>query len=608
MRLKKELNLVDLFCIATGAMISSGLFVLPSLAYIKSGASVVISYFLAGILALIGVLNQMELVTAMPKSGGIYFYVMRSLGPALGTINGLLVWFSLSLKSAFALVGMAAFLESIVNLNIHLVAVILCIFFIILNIIGIKQASSFQKILVSGLLFLLLIYILKGIGRVEVRNFEPLFPYGISRVFSVAGFIFISYGGVLKIASISEEVKNPVRNLPLAMILSLAVVSILYTSVVFVTVGVCGNSLKNTLMPISLGAYLSAGKIGEILLSIGAILAFVSTANSGIISASRYPLALSRDKLLPSFFERIHKRFATPYISIIFTGVFIISMLFLELNLLIETASVVLILTYIFSCLCVIILRESRLGNYQPTFSVPFYPWIQIAGIIIFSFLILIMGKEAIFLSLVLVTGSFLFYWFYGRIRSRKEYALLHLVERITSKELTTRILEDEFREIIRERDEITKDRFDKIIEKSIILDIEEELDWKRFFSLVAEKLSFRLNLEKDYLYQLLLEREKESSTVLSSYLAIPHIVIEGKNTFDILLARCKRGVNFPPDLKVFAVFVLVGTKDERNFHLYALSAIAQIVSDPHFEKRWMQAKDKEALRDVILLGKRKRL
>ena len=608
MRLKKELNLIDLFCIATGAMISSGLFVLPSLAYIKSGASVVISYFLAGILALIGVLNQMELVTAMPKSGGIYFYVMRSLGPALGTINGLLVWFSLSLKSAFALIGMAAFLESIVNLNIHLVAVILCIFFIILNIIGIKQASSFQKILVSVLLFLLLIYILKGIGKVEVRNFEPLFPYGVSKVFSVAGFIFISYGGVLKIASISEEVKNPARNLPLAMIISLAVVSILYTSVVFVTVGVCGNSLKNTLMPISLGAYLSAGKIGEILLSIGAILAFVSTANSGIISASRYPLALSRDKLLPSFFEKIHKRFATPYISIIFTGLFIISMLFLEFNLLIETASVVLILTYVFSSLCVIILRESRLGNYQPTFSVPFYPWIQIAGIIIFSSLILIMGKEAIFLSLVLVIGSFLFYWFYGRIRSRREYALLHLVERITSKELTTRILEDEFREIIRERDEITKDRFDEIIERSIILDIEEELDWKKFFSLVAEKLSFRLNLEKNYLYQLLLKREKESSTVLSSYLAIPHIVIEGKNTFDILLARCKRGVNFPQGLKVFAVFVLVGTKDERNFHLYALSAIAQIVSNPHFEKKWMQAKDKEALRDVILLGKRKRL
>ena len=608
MELKKELNLVDLSCIATGAMISSGLFVLPSLAYIKSGASVVISYFLAGILALIGVLNQMELVTAMPKSGGIYFYVMRSLGPALGTINGLLVWFSLSLKSAFALVGMAAFLESIVNLNIHLVAVILCIFFIILNIIGIKQASSFQKILVSVLLFLLLIYILKGIGRVEVRNFEPLFPYGVSKVFSVAGFIFISYGGVLKIASISEEVKNPARNLPLAMIISLAVVSILYTSVVFVTVGICGNSLKNTLMPISLGAYLSAGKIGEILLSIGAILAFVSTANSGIISASRYPLALSRDKLLPSFFEKIHKRFATPYISIIFTGLFIISMLFLEFNLLIETASVVLILTYIFSSLCVIILRESRLGNYQPTFSVPFYPWIQIAGIIIFSSLILIMGKEAIFLSLVLVIGSFLFYWFYGRIRSRREYALLHLVERITSKELTTRILEDEFREIIRERDEITKDRFDEIIERSIILDIEEELDWKKFFSLVAEKLSFRLNLEKNYLYQLLLEREKESSTVLSSYLAIPHIVIEGENTFDILLARCKRGINFPQGLKVFAVFVLVGTKDERNFHLYALSAIAQIVSNPHFEKRWMQAKDKEALRDIILLGKRKRL
>ena len=109
MQLKKDLRLHHVFCIASGAMISSGLFVLPGLAHAQAGPAVVVSYFLAGLLALTGMLSQAELVSAMPKAGGTYFYVTRSMGPAVGTVDGLLTWFSLTLKSAFALIGMAAF-------------------------------------------------------------------------------------------------------------------------------------------------------------------------------------------------------------------------------------------------------------------------------------------------------------------------------------------------------------------------------------------------------------------------------------------------------------------------------------------------------------------
>lgn len=117
-----------------------------------------------------------------------------------------------------------------------------------------------------------------------------------------------------------------------------------------------------------------------------------------------------------------------------------------------------------------------------------------------------------------------------------------------------------------------------------------------------------RLNVNPSVLLRLLLDREKESSTVLSPGLAIPHIVIDGEHTFDLLLARCKKGIMFSESTqKVQAVFMLIGTRDERNFHLRALSAIAQIVQDPHFEKKWLAAKNKEALRDIVLLGERRR-
>ena len=199
-------------------------------------------------------------------------------------------------------------------------------------------------------------------------------------------------------------------------------------------------------------------------------------------------------------------------------------------------------------------------------------------------------------------------YWFYGRIRATREYALLHLIERITAKELTTHSLENELREIIRERDEIVKDRFDDIIERVTVLDIERSIQLEEFFRRIADAMSLRLGIGADELFGLLVEREKQSSTVLRPDLAIPHIVIPGQHTFDILLARCREGIFFSEkEPKVRAVFVIVGTKDERNFHLYTLAAIAQIVHDPNFEAKWNGAKTKEALRDIILLGERRR-
>ena len=101
-QLKKGLGLIHVFCIASGAMISSGLFILPGLAHAQAGPAVVVSYFLAGLLASIGVLSIAELATAMPKAGGDYFFISRGMGAGVGTVAGLLSWFSLSLKSAFA--------------------------------------------------------------------------------------------------------------------------------------------------------------------------------------------------------------------------------------------------------------------------------------------------------------------------------------------------------------------------------------------------------------------------------------------------------------------------------------------------------------------------
>ncbi|MCK4851516.1 MAG: amino acid permease, partial [Candidatus Omnitrophica bacterium] len=428
-------------------------------------------------------------------------------------------------------------------------------------------------------------------------------------VFSTAGFVFISFGGLIKVASIAEEVKTPARIVPLGMVLSLVTVGILYALVVYVTCGVLGAAqLDHSLTPISDGAAVIMGEWGRIALSVAAILAFISTANAGIMSASRYPLALSRDRLLPDMFGRINPRFKTPAIAILATGLLIVFAVFLDLDILVKTASTVLIFTFMFSCLCVIIMRESGVQNYRPRFRTPLYPWVQVAGIAGSWLMVVNMGKEALLTGSVLFACGFAVYWLFGRARAKKDFALLHLIEKVAARELVDVSLEEELKEIIRERDDITKDRFDKIIEDSVVLDIDGSMPADVFFKLAAGKMSARLGADASDIQALLAKREKESSTILSPGLAIPHIIVDGTHTFIILLARCRKGITFPGKKQsVRMVFVIAGTRDERNFHLRALSAIAQIVQDPHFEKRWMTAKNEEALRDIVLLGERKR-
>jgi len=181
MELKKDLRLIHVFSIATGAMISSGLFVLPGIAFARAGPAVALSYLLAGLLAATGLLSIAELSTAMPKAGGDYFFVSRGMGPAIGTVSGLLTWFALSLKSAFALVGMTVFARLVLPIDPHVVGIGLCAFFVVLNVVGIKEAARLQVGLVVGLLALMALYVVRGFPAVEISRFEPFARPGSGR-------------------------------------------------------------------------------------------------------------------------------------------------------------------------------------------------------------------------------------------------------------------------------------------------------------------------------------------------------------------------------------------------------------------------------------------
>ncbi len=614
-KLKKELNTVDLFCIAAGAMISSGLFILPAIIFLHAGPAAILAYLFAGIFMIPAILSKIELATAMPKSGGSYFFIERSMGPLPGTLTGLANWLSISLKSAFALIGIGTFVTLVfpeISYNeIRIIAVFFCLVFTVINLISVKIAGKIQTILVFLLLAILSVYVLFSIKSVNIKQYFPFMPFGLKSVFAAVGMVFISYGGLTKVASISEEVKNPGKTIPRGILSAFIVVQIFYIAVIGVTIGlVDAGTLKKTLVPISLGGGVSMGLAGIIITSIAAIAAYITTANAGIMSASRSPMAMSRDNLLPKFFGKINKRYFTPYMSIIFTSAFICAtIIFLDLENLVKFASTLMLLLFLFINLSVIIMRESKIKSYRPKFKAPLYPYLQIIGIIINLFLIFEMGKTPLMITLFFVLFGVGWYYIYVKQRiEAHEYALMYIATKISAREIKDSTVGDELREIIMERDDIQEDRFDSLIKECKILDLEKKLTMEQFFRQISEILSIKIKCKTCDLNKLFLKREKESTTVLHPGLAIPHIIIPGKKKFFVIPVRCNKGIIFPQAKEpVRTAFILTGTRDERNFHLKALMAIAQIVQSEDFEKLWLDARNVNELKNIILLASRKR-
>lgn len=635
MELKKELGFLDVFSISSGAMISSGIFILPGLAFAKAGPSMILSYFLGGIIAYAGILSVIELTTAMPKAGGDYFFIKRAMGPLTGTISGILSWFAISLKTAFAIFGIAGVITTALygsgttRLSLILVSFLVTGFFVLLNIAGVDLASKFEIALVAVLLIIMTVYIGRGIGNIQGESFEPfiqtfkktsgiyirgedygIFSYrGMKSILSTTAFIFVSFGGLLKAASISEEVKDPGKNIVRGLISSIGIITIYYALMLIVTVGrMDGETLANSLTPIADSARMSSGIIGYYSIITASMLAFVSTANAGIMAASRYPLAMARDNLIPDHFSRIDERTKTPIFSISMTGLFICMSLLLPIEYLAKTASSVILLAYILTNLCVLILRESNIKNYQPTFRVRFYPWVQCGVIIIFSYFISSLGYMPIFLCFVLAMGSFFMYIFYGSKNYSGEYALLHLLMRMTKNINLEHHLEGELRDIIHEREDVELDHFDLLIKGSNFIDVEEFISLEELFNIEADYLSEDLRISKGELIELFRERERQSCTAINHFTAIPHVVIEREDIFRMVVVRCRDGVNFGVGSeRVKAVFLFISGKNLSRLHLQTLASIASIVKNEDFEEKWLDAENENYLRDLILLSERKR-
>lgn len=426
--LERRLGLPAVVAISIGAMLGSGLFVLPGMASALTGPSVWIAYIVAGAMVLPAALSKAELATAMPTSGGTYVYIDRAFGPLVGTIAGLALWLSLLLKSAFALVGFGSYLSAEIGDTLPLLptSLVLLGLVVALNVAGVHKIGKIQLGVVGIALSGLIVLSLWGARSFDHAKLEPAFTGGTMGFAQAVAFVYIAFAGVTKVGAIAEEVKDPGRTLPRGILLSLGLVTIVYGAVVLCLVGnVPEPELAGDLRPIYTLALSVSGPVVASLVALLAVLTMTSMATSGVLAASRFPFAMARDDLLPPQFRHISERFGTPTFAIVATGLTMAAVLAtMDIASIAKLASSAMIAAFIAVNAAVIVLRESDARWYRPSYRAPFYPWVQGFGVIGGVGLLVATGWLAGLALVVMVGAGLLLYFAYGRKRTDRRGVL----------------------------------------------------------------------------------------------------------------------------------------------------------------------------------------
>ena len=440
--LERKLGLFSVVILSLSAMLGSGLFVLPSLAMMELGdgnlplGGIWLAYLFAGLVILPGAISKSELASAMPSSGGAYVYIEKTFGPIIGTISGLGLWANFMLKSAFALIGFRAYLwvlEGILDVSINLdYAVMIMLGLIVgINILGAKSIKKVQTPVVLVSVTYLMFVCIYALLTMELNWDAAISREALGADWhsfsSTAALVFVSYIGVTKVAAVGGEIKDPSKNMPYGILISLFFSVFLY---VFVTLTMAitvdplsyvenGHARED---PIYVFALIVGGKTIATIAATFAAFTVLSGSLAGIMAASRFLFAMARDNLLPDLFENVHSKYDTPHWAIIGTGLSMAAaILFLPVHDVAELASGFNLMVFILINACVLVLRNSAKSHwYKPEWKSPLYPFTQIFGILAGSVLIYAMGFKALFGGSAAVIIGIIIYQSYGKRHGQK--------------------------------------------------------------------------------------------------------------------------------------------------------------------------------------------
>lgn len=610
-RLKKELTLFNVYTISTGATIATGFFLLPGMAYAQAGAAMVLSYAVAVVPLIPGLFSMAELATAMPRAGGVYYFLDRSMGPLFGAVGGIGTWFGLTLKAAFALIGIGAYLNLFFpKLPILPIAAGFALLFGLINLFGAKKSGFFQAVLSIGLLLILGWFVGIGLPFVETSRFRGFFDKGFSGIFATAGLIYISYVGLTKIVSISEEVKNPEKTIPLGMFLALGTSLIVYVLGTIVMVGVLpSENLSGNLTVAADTADLLVGSWGVVLITVAAIFAFFSVANVGILSASRYPLAMSRDHLMPGFFRTLTKE-KTPRNAILVTvGLILACLILFDPARIAKLASSFQLLLFALSCLAVIIMRESRIESYDPGYRSPLYPWMQIIGIIAPLWFIFEMGWLPVLFTIGLIGLAVGWYFGYARERVIRGGAIYHIFARLGEQRFHG--LDRELRSILIEKGVREQDPYDVVIASATLIDCPNRIDFDEVVSRAACEFDKKFPGKANVLKESFMRGTRIGATPVSHGIALPHLRLPDLDRHEMVMVRTRQGVSVEISEEfvkeadspspVYAFFFLISPEENPGQHLRILAQLAGRANDEKFISNWLAAQNEQEIKEILL-------
>ncbi|MDP6333833.1 MAG: amino acid permease [Candidatus Poseidoniaceae archaeon] len=428
---KRTIGLSGVVIISLSSMLGSGLFVMPTFAADIMGPGIWLAFLLAASIVLPGALSKAELSSSMPSSGGSYVYLEKTYGPLVGTISGIGLWASFMLKASFALIGFSAYMYTVTTyfdfeLNTLVVSFGALILITIVNILGIKKVKAIQTpilVVTLGLLFIICIAALFDPSTDLSKPWDGAFSADPLTIAETSAFVFVAYAGVTKVAAIGGEVKEPERNLPYGMLLSLLIATILYCIITFMMMATIPGdwwvSSDGTIPedPIYIFVNAVAGSKIGVIAAVLAILTMISMALAGILAASRFLFAMARDNLLPQSLEEVNAKFETPHWPIIVTALAMgLAIFYLPVKDVAKLASGFKIMIFMAINSCVIVLRKtSDKHDLVAKYKSPMYPYIQLWGIFAGLGLIIIMGEKAFIGAGAALVVGILTYYGYGK-------------------------------------------------------------------------------------------------------------------------------------------------------------------------------------------------
>ncbi|MFZ5596624.1 MAG: amino acid permease [Bacillota bacterium] len=426
----------DLTALGVGAIIGTGIFVLTGVAAAKyAGPGIIFSFILAGVVSGLAAIVYTELAAAMPVAGSVYSYSYVSLGEIVAWLVGWNLILEYLVAAGAVSIGWSSYVTELlrsVGLNLphslvtspleggmlNLPAALIVLAITLLIITGTQHSATANKIVVIAKISAIILFLAIGTRHIDPSNWTPMLPYGFSGIFHGAAIIFFAYIGFDAVATASEEVKNPQRDLPRGIIYSILISTVLYVSVAVVLTGMVRYSLLNTASPVAYALLRAGIPWASALVSVGALAGLTSVMLVTMYGQSRIFFAMARDNLLPPIFDWIHPRLKTPVWDSLIIGLLVAAIgAFLPIGLVAEMANIGTITAFIAASISVIILRKKAPGLERP-FRAPLMPYLPLITILFAAYLAANLPRLTWIRFIIWIAIGLIVYFAYGYRKS----------------------------------------------------------------------------------------------------------------------------------------------------------------------------------------------